>query len=445
MSIDFSPQQMIEQCKPNSKIWIALSGGLDSTVLLHALFSLKEKNNFSLSAVHIHHGLQNQADDWQSHCEKECNDRNVPLLIHKLNLSSVRDNIEEQARQLRYAFFASILEENAVLMTGHHQNDQAETVLLQLIRGAGPKGLSAMPEEMPLGLGKLIRPLLGYSRESLLAYAKAHSLKWIEDGSNDNTRFSRNFIRHDIFPLLKKRWPAVMETLSRTAAHCAESQNLLDEYASQLLAPCLEERGGLSFIHSRFLYPLPLRLSPLKTYTLAQKKLVLRYWLMKQGLVLPSQVKLDMLLHTFLNSAADKNPEIRWGGLILRRYRDQLYIVKSFPAHDLNQIYDWQDLSKPLFIPSLSMHILAKKIEGQGIRISPNQSWLIRFRSYDSSLKKQYQALAIPPFCRDYIPLLYINNELACIIGYKVIKKFQVNKEEVGINIEVKFEKETSF
>lgn len=291
--------------------WVAYSGGLDSTVLLHQLDQSRKEVPYILRAVHIHHGLNPKANDWQQHCESICRDLNVELTVHKLDLSSSHENVEERARDLRYEFFASLLQENDCLLTGHHQDDQAETVLLQLTRGAGPKGLSAMPEKNVLGKGFLLRPFLNMARDELLSYAREHQLQWIDDDSNENTRFTRNFMRQEILPILKQRWPNVTDVIARSARHCAETEKLLEEFVAPLLQACLLENKALSVIE-------------LKKLTLLQQKHVFRQWLFHCGFASPNERKLQNCLRVFLTAAQDRHPMVTWGNVIVRRYRSEL-------------------------------------------------------------------------------------------------------------------------
>ena len=292
-------------------VWVAYSGGVDSQVLLHALAALRQSIFFELRAVHIHHGLNPKANDWQQHCELICRDLNIELTVHALTMSSSHDNIEARARALRYQFFASLLQENDCLLTGHHQDDQAETVLLQLLRGAGPKGLSAMPASSVLGKGLLLRPFLNISRDALLSYANEHQLQWIDDDSNQNTRFSRNFIRQDILPLLKQRWPSAVETIARSARHCAETEALLEAFLGPLFKECLLENNALALI-------------PLKKLTPIQQKHVFRQWLFHCGFSSPNELKLKNCLHVFLTARQDRHPMVTWDNVVVRRYRNEL-------------------------------------------------------------------------------------------------------------------------
>ena len=215
----------------DQNIFIAYSGGIDSHVLLHLCASdaqLKAK----LTAVYINHGLQAESESWGKHCEQVCNSLDVKFISLTANAQAAPgESPEEAARNARYAVLKPLLGADDVLLLAQHAEDQLETVLLQLFRGSGLKGLSGMPASMAFGQGKLVRPLLEVSKNDIIAYANAHNLKWIEDPSNQHRHFDRNFLRHDIIPLLKQRWPSLAVTVSRAAGHCANAQDLLGAIA----------------------------------------------------------------------------------------------------------------------------------------------------------------------------------------------------------------------
>ncbi len=183
---------------------IAFSGGLDSTVLLHLLASAEALP--PLSAVHVHHGLQSAADTWPSHCQSICDRLGVPLRVMRVQVQPGA-SLERAARDARYRAFTEVIGAGEVLLTGQHRDDQAETLLFRLLRGAGVRGAAAMPVHRPLAGGHLVRPLLDVSRTELVAYADEHQLKWIEDPSNADMQFSRNYLRHRVIPTLTERWP----------------------------------------------------------------------------------------------------------------------------------------------------------------------------------------------------------------------------------------------
>ena len=216
----------------NAPAWhIAFSGGLDSTVLLDLLAKLAHTETLPpLSAVHVHHGLQAAADTWPSHCQAVCESLGVPLRVMRVQVQPGA-SLERAARDARYQAFAEVTEAGQVMLTGQHRDDQAETLLFRLLRGAGVRGLAAMPVHRPLAGGHLVRPLLDVSRAELEAYAHEHQLIWVEDPSNADTRFSRNYLRHRVFAVLTERWPQAVISLARTAEHLSEAQALLDELA----------------------------------------------------------------------------------------------------------------------------------------------------------------------------------------------------------------------
>ena len=238
LSIDLPSRLLrnLEQWR-NAAHWrIAFSGGLDSTVLLHLLADLAKTELLpALSAIHIHHGLQTAADAWPQHCQVVCDALGVPLLIERVKVQPGA-SLERAARDARYAVFSAQTLANDVLLTGQHRDDQAETLLFRLLRGAGVRGLSGMPQQRPVGQGTLIRPLLAVTRAELERYAQAHSLSWIEDPSNQHRQFSRNYLRHQVMPALSERWPQAQANMARSAAHLRDAQGLLDELAQMDLA-----------------------------------------------------------------------------------------------------------------------------------------------------------------------------------------------------------------
>lgn len=422
-------------------VWVAYSGGVDSHVLLHALAQLRKHCAFELRAVHIHHGLSPNAEAWQKHCVAVCQALDIELTTHALNMSSPltqhlmeSGNIEARARTLRYQFFSSLLQPNDCLLTGHHQDDQAETLLLQLLRGAGPKGMSAMPASSLLGKGVLLRPFLATTRAELLAYAQQHALSWIDDESNQDRRYSRNFIRQEIMPLLQQRWPSVVETIARSAKHCAETEELVEAYIEPLFNACVSPDYSLS-------------ITSLKNLTPLQQKHVLRYWISCCGFSLPNELMLANALHIFLTAGEDKTPMVTWGDVVLRRYQDALIVLPVARRHDASQQFCW-DMNAELSIESLNITLRAVSTLGSGVKWLPHQSCEIRFRCGDErvylarrkggrSLKKCFQEWRVPVWERDRIPLLYIDNKLAAIIGYSICEGFLVDKNENGRVIEV--------
>jgi tRNA(Ile)-lysidine synthase len=413
----------------DSTYWVAYSGGLDSHVLLHLLIRLRSFYPLKLHVLHINHSLSANASSWTKHCEAICGDLQVDFTVQIIDAKAdTGDSPEEIARERRYAVFAGRLKQNDLLLTAHHQDDQAETLLLQLIRGAGPKGLAAMPVCKKLGLGFQVRPLLSFSRQDLQTYAQENNLQWIEDESNVNTNFSRNFVRHDIMPLLAKRWPQVAATFSRSALHCAEAQQLLEEMAQQ---DWVATKGSVDGT---------LLVSRLLALSFARQRQLIRYWLQQKNYALPGKLKMQHILQDMLLAAEDKTPCVTWKNIELRRYQDDLYAMQSLPAHDQGQIIPW-DQQADLKINSRGI-LRASLTDGCGLRTNLSDI-TIRFRqggevcqlpnrSNHHSLKNLLWEWNILPWERDRIPLIYVADKLAAIAGYFIADEFAASQNEQG-------------
>jgi tRNA(Ile)-lysidine synthase len=293
---------------------VAFSGGIDSTVLLHQL--IHEHPREQLRAIHVNHDLYPEADAWQAHCQKTCDDLKIPLIAVKLNTKPpVGESIEAWARDARYAIFREHLQDNERLMLAHHADDQAETVLLQLLRGSGPKGLSAMPAEKAFGNGWLVRPLLNWSKQDIQAYAKQHQLLFIQDHSNLDTQFNRNFLRNNIIPLLKDRWPSLEETLSRSARHCAEQEALLEILIKPIYSVSAGSKTGT------------LSIKALQQHPEQVQRALVRYWLNDKQFPMPGHKKFEKIFEDLIPARPDAQPHIIWGDICLKRYRDDLYAL----------------------------------------------------------------------------------------------------------------------
>ncbi|KAF1056803.1 MAG: tRNA(Ile)-lysidine synthase [Pseudomonas delhiensis] len=253
--------------------YVGFSGGLDSSVLLHLLAAVREREALPpLHALHVHHGLQAVADQWPAQCARLCAELKVPLEVLRVQVAD-EASVEQAARRARYAAFAQRLEPGACLLTAQHRDDQAETLLLRLLRGAGVRGLASMPSQRTLGAGHLLRPLLTVPRSELEAYAQAHRLSWVEDPSNDDPAFARNYLRHRVMPVLTEQWPQAAACLARSAEHLAEAEQLLGELAEQDLhaARTLNDCTWLA---------LPsLEVAVLSRLSEARQRNALRHWL----------------------------------------------------------------------------------------------------------------------------------------------------------------------
>lgn len=288
---------------------IAYSGGVDSHVLLHTFSELKKQNSdMAIQAVHVNHQLNPLSNNWALHCEKTCNALNIPITIEKITIDlKPGDSLEEKAREARYAILQKHIDKNSVLLTAHNANDQAETFLLQALRGAGPKGLSAMPLRKKFGDSFLIRPLLNASRDEIEKYALENNLKWIEDDSNIDTKFNRNYLRHEIFPILKKRFPAVMENFSRSSRLIANHENIISELIEKEFE--MVKTDDIQKIDLKKLLQFPSE----------KQKLLLRQWFQKNNIRMPNEKHLKQIQKDVLNAASDAHPIFRLNEIMLTR------------------------------------------------------------------------------------------------------------------------------
>lgn len=409
--------------------WIGLSGGLDSQVLLLLCQALSTSHKVSFRAIHINHGLSPHAEAWAEICKTLCVTYGIDFIEHKLNLAvNPGDSLEALARDARYQAFKEYIEEGDILLTAHHQDDQAETLILQLLRGAGLKGLSAMPAIKPLGRGFHARPLLTVNRETLYAFACEHELKWIEDEMNADSKLSRNFIRKHIMPVLKTRWPTVSATISRSARHCAEAQILLDEFANGILASVRGEAADT------------LSVSKLSMLSNAQQQLILRAWIYQQGCRLPPTKKLVAIQKNVLEAAWDCMPCVSWDQVEVRRHKDNLYVINTSSRPALQSSHMNWTLVEPLVLPD-GRFLKARLVRGKGLRADV-KNVTIKFRQGGEmvslgkrgrhTLKNLFQEWNIVPWERDSIPLVYIDEELIGVIGHFLSYEWMASDHEWG-------------
>jgi len=309
-------QERLLETNPD-RVFIATSGGLDSQALLHACLSLELKTPI-FKACFVDYGSAHSPNAYEA-VKELCEKHDVQVLVYNVERDApAGDSQEAYWRKRRYAWFASLLENaNDVLFTAHHQEDQAETFLLQLCRGAGLSGLSAMPHEQALGQGIFCRPFLDISKETLEAYVKEHRVPYVDDPSNDEARYARNFMRQNVMPALKKRWGSVASTISRSAEHCQEAQGLLNELATL-------DTGVSS--------PIPfgsrLKADGLLGLSAARQRLAIRHWMQAQGVRMPPLVQLDALLLQ-LTAGPDKHPHMLLGDCYIRRDREGWFLERK--------------------------------------------------------------------------------------------------------------------
>lgn len=393
---------------------VAYSGGLDSHVLLHLMSRIPD---IAIRAVHIDHGLQDVSPWWSRHCRDICSEFGIPLERISLNLDVPSgQSIEAYARNKRYEAFMELLEPEEVLLTAHHQNDQAETLLIQLLRGAGVAGLASMPMIAGFSEGQHFRPFLNLSREQLEAYADHYDLNFVEDASNADMRFDRNFLRHQILPQFIERWPGSVGTLSRAAMLQGETQRLLDSYVSQDLELMLGSVEGTLSVE------LILQCQP------ERRRALIRYWIAASGFRYPSSKKLQHIISDVFQAAEDAAPLLKWEGVEIRRYQGDVYIMPPLVSHDIYQSFDW-DLKQDLFIASLGVKLEVKYLESWSETLSnAEQKLTVSFRQGGEvikpagsdktlTLKHLFQQFSIPPWMRGRIPLLFHGEELIVVWG----------------------------
>ncbi|WP_137822158.1 tRNA lysidine(34) synthetase TilS [Pseudomonas sp. D(2018)] len=388
---------------------VAFSGGLDSTVLLHLLVRLARREALPpLSAIHVHHGLQVAADAWPNHCQRFCDELGVPLQVLRVTVDS-GPSLERAARDARYAAFIDELGAGEVLFSAQHRDDQAETLLFRLLRGAGVRGLAGMPESRSLGQGTLVRPLLRAARAELETYARAEGLQWVEDPSNADTSLSRNFLRLRIFPVLQARWPRVAETLARSAEHLAEAETLLGELAH---ADLENARDCVDFPW----LPLPsLDLQVLVGLSPARQRNALRYWLAKLTPLPDSGHWAGW--ENLRDAAVDSAPVWRLARGELQRADGRLWWLSgdwlAAPVSNLA----WHAPTQPLELPGNGRLAL----QGE----APTGRLEVRYRQGGEvleiaergrrDLKRLLNESRLPAFARGRLPLLFVEGELLAV------------------------------
>ena len=459
---------------------IAYSGGVDSHVLLHCCAMLK----LPVRAVHVHHGLQLVADDWVEHCETVCKQLNIVLDVVYVDANKKqRESPEESARKARYHALQKCLTEDDCLLTAQHLNDQAETFLLQLFRASGAAGLSAMPALRNIGNNIQLRPLLSFTRNDIVDYAKENNLNWVEDPSNDDITLDRNFIRAELLPLLENRWPEIAAKLSSAAQLQANNLLVMEDMAAIDIANVVKQERCSSVF--RFYSVLSvLSISKLKKLSSARLLNALRFWMLESfakelfdagsseaqaiqldnpdvqtSKILPTRNLLEELEQSLVRSQQDSKAVISFSGYEFRKYQDSLYLLKPMlRKENIAEIRDAQlpwNPSQVLQIKQLCIQLKCLKQTNTNVnalKISLldeltnnklNRQLNVRFRQggemfhpakreHSQRLKKLLQEANIPPWERDLIPLIYLDEELIAITGLWVSKKYAVSGNELG-------------
>ncbi len=424
-----------------SAILVGLSGGMDSVVLLHLLHRLAPRFSWRLSAMHVHHGISPNADAWAEFCAALCAGLDIPFNIEHVDIAPLREHgIEAAARKLRHAALAR--QPCDFMALAHHADDQAETLLLQLLRGSGVKGAAAMPVlskvEGPAlsgGSPAIVRPLLDLPRPALLDYANQQELRWVEDESNADEGYPRNFLRRRVLPLLEERFPACRDTLARSARHFAETSELMDDLAR------IDAEGAVQGD--------ALDVAALRALTVPRAKNLLRYFLHARGAMMPQAAQLDDMLHQLCEARQDAALCVEYGQWQVRRYRDRAYVSPVLGEFDSGLALPWNGEAQ-LDWPALGGRLRFAEVEGAGIGAEKlrRAPVTLRLRSGGEtllphpgaarrSLKNLLQEHGVPPWRRERLPLVYCGDDLVCVVGVAVAAEYQVGEGEVGVTIEL--------
>jgi tRNA(Ile)-lysidine synthase len=404
-----------------SRWLVAFSGGVDSTALLHALASAREQHQTDIMAIHVDHGLQPDSGDWEKHCRQFADNLGVAFISRQVTVDvDFAGGPEAAARQARYAVLQTLVKEGDCLLSAHHEEDQAETLLLNLMRGSGIAGLAGIGAAQKFAEGRLLRPLLGVSGEAIQDYAKRHELRWIEDPTNVDTRFDRNFLRQEIMPVLASRWPAVSARLKQSADLASEASELLRELADIDLAAA----GS----------PQRLDLQALRRLSLERQRNLLRRAISLCGLPPPPATRLYQAVHELIPAREDAQPLVQWQGAELRRYRNHLFVMPAISSlPDEPQQVLKPDTSLDLG-PGMGQLVLSPDISG-GIDPELASAGLrVRYRhggeeimpaGHDCThkLKKLLQQEGIVPWMRERLPLLYSGENLGAVADLWVAKE----------------------
>jgi tRNA(Ile)-lysidine synthase len=432
MTFTSSDLQQALTCVPQCQHFlVGLSGGLDSVVLLHALWQLRNAHQINqlVSAVHINHGLNQDAGEWQSFCEKLCARWEIPLETRPVHVPQ-DGSLENNARNSRYEVFAELSAAHTVLLLAHHLDDQLETLLLRLLRGAGTTGLIGMPRQRTLGEGQLLRPLLDFSRAELQDYARREELKWVEDSSNSELHHDRNFLRQQVLPMIEQRWPRYRESWSK-------SLSLLTEAADMLQVMAQDDLDQITGQADR------LQVRPLLKLSEARQRQVLRYWLAQLHLTEPGWNQLQQLVQQVLQQE-EGTGRLELEDCYLQVHSGELYALRKLPQLDAAEGTQQIQIQPQARLLAGNGFLNFQQLTGAGLK-SDYQQLDLRYRQGGESLhlpgrpakslKKLFQESAIPPWLRDRVPLLFHGDDLVCVPGIGIAEQATAGEQEPGYEV----------
>ena len=421
-------QRALAEGPQAKRYWVGFSGGADSTALLYLMAEVVG-DGVPLLSVHVDHGLHPDAATWADHCKNVANSLGVEHFHRSVTLGASKgESLENQARDARYEVFDRCLKTGDVLLTAHHLEDQQETLLMRLFRGAGTRGLAGIPRIRAVGRGHVYRPFLDVSGAGLQAYVVQRGLDYISDTSNQDLRFDRNYVRHSVLPTIGSRWS--LSGLNRAAVHARESSDLLDEIAQQDI-DLITTEGAMSIS----------RLS-----ALSQKRQVnaLRFWIANLGFELPSTARLKSIFDDVLRADQDACPSVYWANVVLRRYRDHLILETCTPEMSAKPLI-WESFEQPLAIGEGLLSAVPDQNSGLDLgkikfplTVSYRQGGE-RIKAFPGTrhreLKKLFQEKGVFPWMRDRIPLVYSGDHLLYVGDLYFSSDFAVGSGQSGVRL----------
>ena len=391
------------------RVYLAFSGGLDSSVLLHLLV-----NNPLCARVipwHINHGLLDSAPQMEEFCQQQAQSHSLELRVDRLELGDLESNIEAEARQQRYRIFAAACGPADCLLTAHHADDQAETFLLNALRGSGSRGLRGIAAQRELGQGLLLRPLLGYTRAQLEEYANRHELAWFNDPSNRDNRFDRNYLRNEVLPLVATRWPHFQTALATTSQLQSETCELLDEIAESDLATLAEPADGAD---------PALDLAGLTRLSPQRARNLLRLWISRAGLAALPGARLREVIRQ-LDARSDAMPQVDMPDYSIRLYDRRLFLVRSDSLRECQGVHEFNHAER-IEIDACKLRMSRADLFRRLGLEDRQQRVTLRFRgegqvaSDRHRIKRLFQQQRIPPWERQSTAQVYLDDELAGLL-----------------------------
>ena len=415
-----------------TKFSIALSGGVDSMVLLDLLSKAKGSND-EVRAIHINHNLHESSEEWVDFVKETCEKYKLPLIIESINPKQEGFGLEADARDQRYKKFKEIILDNECLLTAHHLDDQTETILYRIFRGTGLDGLRSIRKKAKFGKGLLCRPLINVPREAIEQYAKLNNIKWIEDPSNKNIDFDRNYLRNNIIPSIKKRWPKAQRTIPRLSSLAENNQKLLHELAK-------EDIGEIEKFNV-------LDLGILSNKSSLRINNIFRFMILKNNMGIPSLKVLENGIETLINAKSD-SPIITWDGFSIRRYKNTLYFFNpDLKQDEIRPLKMKWFIDETINLGGNRGSIQARFIKGEGIALNKcPKSLEIKYRKggeqikpsghkITKSLKNLFQENNVLPWVRDQIPLVYLDEDLISVGDLWFNQDYRAKEQEEGFLI----------